>query len=223
MCGNVCFAAMMSEIVPLRCNPRGRRRLSLLLDDGGAHPGLRSCALAAGGGRAERQDGHDLRLLALWHVPASTISARSAEELAEALVAPSLGLHEPIGFAYTGRPTGKPKGLRTPTFIALRSDCAACRMGLAEDVRILICAPAQPCRLLRFSFLPCSGLVIVMPGFDALATLEAIENSHHLYPTWCRRDYALRDHPLLRSSISEPRIIGCASAMAPSRLSELTR
>ncbi|RYD87738.1 MAG: acyl-CoA synthetase, partial [Sphingomonadales bacterium] len=168
----------------------------------------------------------DLRLLSLGQDPGSQdLCALADRQAARPLVAPTLDGSELYRFSYTGGTTGKPKGVRSTHGyggFALMAQLA--EWDWPEEVRMLICAPLS--HIGAAMFLPTlikGGSMIVMPGFDALATLEAIEKYRItctlLVPTMI---YALLDHP--RFAEFDLSSLECvyygASAMAPSRLKE---
>ncbi len=130
--------------------------------------------------------------------------------------------------AYTGGTTGRPKGV----MLTERSQLATASILLHEwewprEIRHLVCAPmSHSGASVLTPVLVKGGALVVLPGFDALAVMQAIE--HHritstlLVPTMI---YALLDHPRFGEfdlSSLETVFYG-ASSMSPSRLQEAIR
>jgi fatty-acyl-CoA synthase len=224
---HVCFAAMMEEIVHLPLHPRGAIDDYLyILEDAGVTALVYDPAHYAAAAAELKGRRPDLRLLALGaDAGVEDLCALAGRQVPGPLVAPTLDGSELYRFSYTGGTTGKPKGVRSTHGyggFALMAQLA--EWDWPEEVRMLICAPLS--HIGAAMFLPTlikSGSMIVMPGFDALATLEAIEKYRItctlLVPTMI---YALLDHP--RFAEFDLSSLECiyygASAMAPSRLKE---
>ena len=167
-----------------------------------------------------------LRLAAFGH-------SRHAQDLIELaarftpapLVAPAVGPDDVQRITYSGGTTGKPKSLVS----VHRSGYASLQAMLSEwewpsSPRVLSCTPLSHAGAALFiPTLLKNGTMLVLPGFEPLAVLEAIQahriNCVMLVPTMI---YALLDHPRFDEfdlSSLETVFYG-ASAIAPARLKE---
>ena len=141
------------------------------------------------------------------------------------LVAPVSSGDQPYRLSYSGGTTGKPKAV----IGTHRTGLAVLNIQMSEwewpgEVRQLMCAHLSHAG--SAMFLPTllrGGSIVVMPGFDALKVLQAIEKHRItcvlLVPTMI---YALLDHPRFAEfdlSSLETIFYG-ASAMSPTRLRE---
>jgi len=171
-----------------------------------AVPGLRLV------GFGESNLGEDLVALAATMTPAR-------------LAAPKVRAGDVTRLAYSGGTTGKPKSLATNQ----RTTLACFQIMLAEwewpvPPRVLSCAPLSHAGgTMMLPTLLKNGTMLVLPAFDALAVLEAIQahriNCMMLVPTMI---YALLDHPRFAEfdlSSLETIFYG-ASSIAPARLKE---
>ena len=143
-------------------------------------PGLKHL-LALGGGAIGRDMDHE----------ASTVTPR-------ALVAPASAPDDLFRIAYSGGTTGKPKGIMTTHRMATTS--AMIQLMSWEwpaEVRHLICAPlSHSGAAVLTSVLVKNGAMVVLPGFDPVSTMQAIEQhritSVLMVPTMV---LAMIDHP----------------------------
>lgn len=191
--------------------------MDVLIFEGGRYD-ARAAELAAGA--------PDLTLIALGPSALAEDLCAAAERLApQPLRAP---MHDPDGIsriAYSGGTTGKPK-----SFAARRATSTeVTRIMLAEwewptPPRVLSCAPLSHAG--GTMFLPTllrNGTMLIHPGFDPLAVLQAIQdhkiNCMMLVPTMI---YALLDHPRFDEFdlASLETIFYGASLMSPVRLRE---
>jgi fatty-acyl-CoA synthase len=223
----VCFGGMMEEIIHLPLHPRGAVDDYLyILEDAGVTALVYDPAVYAVQAAELRERLPQLRLLALGEDPgAEDLCALADRQAPRPLVAPALDGSELYRYSYTGGTTGKPKGVcSTHRYGGFALMAQLAEWDWPEEVRMLICAPLS--HVGAAMFLPTllkSGSMIVMPGFDPLAALEAIEKYRItctlLVPTMI---YALLDHP--RFAEFDLSSLECiyygASAMAPSRLKE---
>ncbi|WP_439813725.1 AMP-binding protein [Zavarzinia sp. CC-PAN008] len=153
------------------------------------------------------------------------LAAKAAGFDAGPLVAPKVNGDEIVRLSYSGGTTGKPKAIMGNH----RNGLATLTIMLSEwewpaSPRVLVCAPLSHSGAALF--LPTllkGGSLVVQPGFDPLAVLQAIDtyriNCTLLVPTMI---YALLDHPRfdefnLRSMET---IFYGASLMSPARLKE---
>jgi len=141
------------------------------------------------------------------------------------LVAPVVDAEEVTGLTYTGGTTGKSKGVMQ----TYRSGATLTQIQLSEwewpeDTRFLIATPLSHAGAAFFiPTLLRGGCIVVLPGFDPTAVLEAIQKykitATMLVPTML---YILMDHPKIDSydlSSLETVYYG-AAAMSPTRLKE---
>ncbi len=141
------------------------------------------------------------------------------------IVPPRVGPHDITRMGYSGGTTGKPKALLS----CQRSGSVANEIMQSvwewpNPPRILTCAPLSHAGGAMFTpALLRSGTLLVMPGFEPVAVMQAIEqyriNCMLLVPTMI---YALLDHPRLGEfdlSSLETVFYG-ASAITPARLKE---
>lgn len=141
------------------------------------------------------------------------------------LVAPKVGPHDVMRLGYSGGTTGKPKSLPS----VQRTGLVTMQLMLTEwewpnPPRILTCAPLSHAG--GAMFMPAllkNGTILVMPGFDPVAVMQAIQdykiNCMLLVPTMI---YAILDHPRFAEfdlSSLETVFYG-ASAISPPRLKE---
>jgi fatty-acyl-CoA synthase len=141
------------------------------------------------------------------------------------LVAPEVDPEDLSALAYTGGTTGKPKGVMN----TYRGSAAMAQIMLSEwqwpdEVRHLVCTPLSHAGSSLFvPLLMRGGSMVVIPGFDAGAVLEAIER-HRITTTMLVPSmiYALLDHPrFAQSDLSSLQTIYYgASPMSPARLRE---
>ncbi|HWB66344.1 MAG TPA: AMP-binding protein [Mycobacteriales bacterium] len=141
------------------------------------------------------------------------------------LVAPVVDPEEVTGLTYTGGTTGKSKGVMQ----TYRSGATLTQIQLAEwewpeEVRFLIATPLSHAGAAFFvPTLLRGGSIVVLPGFDPTAVLEAIQKyritATMLVPTML---YILMDHPKLDdydlSSLQT--VYYGAAAISPTRLKE---
>src|SRR5436190_2566497 len=141
------------------------------------------------------------------------------------LRAPAVDPEEVSGLTYTGGTTGKSKGVMQ----TYRSGATLCQIQMAEwewpeDTRFLISTPLSHAGAAFFvPTLLRGGSLVVLPGFEPAAVLEAIQKyritATMLVPTML---YILLDHPKIADydlSSLETVYYG-ASAMSPTRLKE---
>jgi fatty-acyl-CoA synthase len=141
------------------------------------------------------------------------------------LVAPVVDPEEVTGLTYTGGTTGKSKGVMQ----TYRSGATLTQIQLSEwewpeDTRFLIATPLSHAGAAFFvPTLLRGGCIVVLPGFDPTAVLEAIQKykitATMLVPTML---YILMDHPKIDEydlSSLETVYYG-AAAMSPTRLKE---
>jgi len=173
---------------------------------------------------AQRSPG--MRLAAFGSSPlAEDLCKRAASFKPAALVAPKVGPSDVMRLGYSGGTTGKPKSLAS----VQRTGLATLSIMLAEwewpnPPRVLSCTPLSHAGAALF--LPTllkNGTLLVLPKFDAVAVMQAIQdyriNCVMLVPTMI---YALLDHPRFDEfdlSSLETVFYG-ASAIAPARLRE---
>jgi len=153
------------------------------------------------------------------------LCARAAAFRAGPLVAPNVRADDPYRLSYSGGTTGRPKAVVGTQ----RTGAAVLHIQLAEwewpaKIRQLVCAPLSHAGAAMF--LPTllrGGTMVILPGFDALAVLEAIQKHRItcvlLVPTMI---YALLNHPRFDEfdlSSLETIFYG-ASPMSPERLRE---
>lgn len=142
-----------------------------------------------------------------------------------ALIAPVLRGDETIRFSYSGGTTGKPKAIiGTHSYFAAALQIMMAEWEWPREVRQLICAPLSHSGAPLFMpTLLRGGSAVVLPGFDPLQLLEAIERYRItcvlLVPTMI---YALLDHPRFSEFdlTSLEVIFYGASPMSPVRLKE---
>ena len=167
-----------------------------------------------------------LRLLAIGDSPlGADICALAGSFAPSPLVAPGVGPHDVMRLGYSGGTTGKPKALAS----VHRTGVTTLQIMLSDwewpnPPRVLSCTPLSHAG--SAMFLPTlmkGGTMLVLPGFDPVAVLQAIQdhriNCVLLVPTMI---YALLDHPRFEEfdlSSLETVFYG-ASAIAPSRLRE---
>ena len=144
---------------------------------------------------------------------------------AKPLQAPVVDPEEVTGLTYTGGTTGKSKGVMQ----TYRSGATLCQIQMSEwewpdEVRFLIATPLSHAGAAFFvPTLLRGGSIVVLPGFEPTAVLEAIQKykitATMLVPTML---YILQDHPKLAdfdlSSLQT--VYYGASAMSPTRLKE---
>jgi fatty-acyl-CoA synthase len=168
----------------------------------------------------------DLRLVALGPSPLAQDLCKLADGFKPArLVAPKVGPSGIMRLGYSGGTTGKPKSLASVQRVGL----ATLAIMMAEwewpnPPRTLACTPLSHAGAALF--LPTllkSGTMLVLPKFDPVAVMQAIEkhriNCIMLVPTMI---YALLDHPRFGEfdlSSLETVFYG-ASAISPARLKE---
>ncbi|HET7311555.1 MAG TPA: AMP-binding protein [Mycobacteriales bacterium] len=141
------------------------------------------------------------------------------------LRAPTVDPEDVSGLTYTGGTTGKSKGVMQ----TYRSGATLCQIQMAEwewpeETRFLISTPLSHAGAAFFvPTLLRGGSIVVLPGFEPTAVLEAIQKykitATMLVPTML---YILLDHPKLADydlSSLETVYYG-ASAMSPTRLKE---
>ena len=167
-----------------------------------------------------------LRLAAFGPSPLAADLCKLAEACKpERLVAPKVGPSDVMRLGYSGGTTGKPKSLASVQRVGL----ATLSIMMAEwewpnPPRMLACTPLSHAGAALF--LPTllkNGTILVLPRFDPVAVLQAIQerriNCMMLVPTMI---YALLDHPRFGEfdlSSLETVFYG-ASAISPARLKE---
>ena len=111
------------------------------------------------------------------------IAAASASFVARPLAAPPSDPEALFRIAYSGGTTGKPKGIMT----SLRNATTSAIIQLTDwewpdEVRHLICAPlSHSGAAVLTTVLAKDGFMVVLPGFEPVAVMEAIASaSHHL-------------------------------------------
>ncbi|HSW11887.1 MAG TPA: AMP-binding protein [Solimonas sp.] len=141
------------------------------------------------------------------------------------LIAPAVKPTDVIRLGYSGGTTGKPKSLAS----VQRAGLATLQIMMAEwewpsAPRFLSCTPLSHAGAAMFlPTLMRGGHMVVLPGFDPLAVLQAIQqhriNSMLLVPTMI---YALLDHPRFGEfDLSSLEVVYYgASAISPVRLKE---
>jgi fatty-acyl-CoA synthase len=141
------------------------------------------------------------------------------------LVGPDVDAEDLSALAYTGGTTGKPKGVMN----TYRGSAAMAQIMVSEwqwpaEVRHLVCTPLSHAGSSLFvPLLLRGGSMVVIPGFEAGAVLEAIER-HRITTTMLVPSmiYALLDHPhFAQTDLSSLQTIFYgASPMSPARLRE---
>ena len=126
------------------------------------------------------------------------LAAAAAGVAPQPLVAPPADPEALFRIAYSGGTTGKPKGIMT----SQRNAMASAMIQLTEwewpaEIRHLICAPlSHSGAAVLTSVLAKDGVMVVLPGFDPVAVMAAIEQhritSVLMVPTMV---IALIDHP----------------------------
>ena len=167
-----------------------------------------------------------LRLLSFGPAPlGQDLLALAATFEAQELQVADLRAEDLSGLNYTGGTTGKPKGVMG----TYRSAGTMTAIQMAEwqwpdEVRYLVCTPLSHAGAAFFiPTLLRGGCIVVLPGFEPGAVLEAIEQyritAMMLVPTML---YVLLDHPDLdkRDTSSLQTIYYGAAAMSPTRLRE---
>jgi fatty-acyl-CoA synthase len=173
---------------------------------------------------AERMPG--LRLVAFGQTPLGSDLCEIAERFApQPLVPPRVAADDVTRLGYSGGTTGKPKSLTTTQRVSLTT----LQLMMAEwewptPLRVLSCAPLSHAgSAMILPTLMKAGTLMVLPGFDAGAVMQAIQdhriNCMLVVPTMI---YAMLDHPRFAefdlSSLQT--VFYGASAMAPARLKE---
>lgn len=144
------------------------------------------------------------------------------------LVGPDVDAEDLSALAYTGGTTGKPKGvMNTYRGSATMAQIMVSEWQWPDEVRHLVCTPLSHAGSSLFvPLLLRGGSMVVIPGFDAGAVLEAIER-HRITTTMLVPSmiYALLDHPRISQSdlSSLQTIYYGASPMSPARLREAIR
>jgi fatty-acyl-CoA synthase len=141
------------------------------------------------------------------------------------LVGPHVDPEDLSALAYTGGTTGKPKGVMN----TYRGSAAMAQIMVSEwqwpdEVRHLVCTPLSHAGSSLFvPLLLRGGSMVVVPGFEAGAVLEAIER-HRITTTMLVPSmiYALLDHPRFAQTdlSSLQTVFYGASPMSPARLRE---
>ena len=129
------------------------------------------------------------------------------------------------GLNYTGGTTGQPKGVMgTYRSASTMTAIQMTEWQWPDEVRYLVCTPLSHAGAAFFiPTLLRGGCIVVLPGFEPAAVLEAIEKyritAMMLVPTML---YVLLDHPDLdrRDTSSLQTIYYGAAAMSPTRLRE---
>jgi fatty-acyl-CoA synthase len=167
-----------------------------------------------------------LKLVAFGPSPiAEDLSALAASFAPQPLVAPRVEPSDIMRLGYSGGTTGKPKSIATTQ----RASLATLQIMMAEwewprPPRVLTCAPlSHSGSALGLPALIRGGALLVMPGFEPVAVMKAIQdhriNCTLMVPTMI---YALLDHPRFGEfdlSSLETVFYG-ASAISPARLKE---
>jgi len=167
-----------------------------------------------------------MKLIAFGASPSAEDLCQLAERFTPApLVAPKVDGSTVARLSYSGGTTGKPKALPGTQ----RTAVAAAQIMLAEwewptPPRVLSCAPLSHAgSAMVLPTLMKQGTILIHPGFDPVAVLQAIEeyriNCMMVVPTMV---YALLDHPRFGEfdlSSLETVFYG-ASAISPARLKE---
>jgi fatty-acyl-CoA synthase len=141
------------------------------------------------------------------------------------LVGPRVDPEDLSALAYTGGTTGKPKGVMN----TYRGSAAMAQIMVSEwqwpdEVRHLVCTPLSHAGSSLFvPLLLREGSMVVIPGFEAGAVLDAIER-HRITTTMLVPSmiYALLDHPRFAQAdlSSLQTVFYGASPMSPARLRE---
>jgi fatty-acyl-CoA synthase len=141
------------------------------------------------------------------------------------LVGPHVEPEDISALAYTGGTTGKPKGvMNTYRGSAAMAQIMVSEWQWPEEVRHLVCTPLSHAGSSLFvPLLLRGGSMVVVPGFEAGAVLEAIER-HRITTTMLVPSmiYALLDHPRFAQTdlSSLQTVFYGASPMSPARLRE---
>ena len=141
------------------------------------------------------------------------------------LVAPHVDPEDLSALAYTGGTTGKPKGvMNTYRGSASMAQIMVSEWQWPDEIRHLVCTPLSHAGSSLFvPLLLRGGSMVVVPGFEAGAVLDAIEQ-HGITTTMLVPSmiYALLDHPrFAQTDLSSLQTIYYgASPMSPARLRE---
>jgi len=141
------------------------------------------------------------------------------------LVGPRVDPEDLSALAYTGGTTGKPKGvMNTYRGSASMAQIMVSEWQWPDEVRHLVCTPLSHAGSSLFvPVLLRGGSMVVLPGFDAGAVLDAIER-HGITTTMLVPSmiYALLDHPRFAETdlSSLQTIYYGASPISPTRLRE---
>lgn len=141
------------------------------------------------------------------------------------LVGPQVDPEDLSALAYTGGTTGKPKGvMNTYRGSASMAQIMVSEWQWPDEVRHLVCTPLSHAGSSLFvPVLLRGGSMVVLPGFDAGAVLDAIER-HGITTTMLVPSmiYALLDHPRFAETdlSSLQTIYYGASPISPTRLRE---
>jgi fatty-acyl-CoA synthase len=165
-----------------------------------------------------------LRLLALGDSPlAPDLNACAADHAPCPLQAPAVGPHDILRLGYSGGTTGQPKRIASVQRVGLATvQAMMSQWEWPAAPRFLSCTPLSHAGAAMFlPLLLRGGTMHVLPGFEPVAVLQAIQNHRinclMLVPTMI---YALLDHPRFDEfdlSSLETVFYG-ASAIAPARL-----
>jgi fatty-acyl-CoA synthase len=168
----------------------------------------------------------DLRLLSLGPADVGDdLLAVAAKFEPEPLVVADLDPEDVSTLSYTGGTTGKPKGVMgTYRSAATMTQIQMTEWQWPDEIRYLVCTPLSHAGAAFFiPTLLRGGCIVVLPGFEPAAVLEAIEKyritAMMLVPTML---YVLLDHPdIERHDLSSLQTIYYgAAAMSPTRLRE---
>jgi len=141
------------------------------------------------------------------------------------LVPPIVDPEDLSALAYTGGTTGKPKGvMNTYRGSATMAQIMVAEWQWPDEVRHLVCTPLSHAGSSMFvPLLLRGGSMVVVPGFEAGAVLDAIER-HQITTTMLVPSmiYALLDHPRFAETdlSSLQTVFYGASPMSPVRLRE---
>ena len=166
------------------------------------------------------------RMIALGDLPGIPNLVRiAADQQPARLMPPDLGPHEMCRLSYSGGTTGEPKAIiGTVTMLLTKTMIQLVEWEWPTEMRQLICAPLSHAGgAMVLPTLIRGGSLVVLPGFDPVTVMEAIERHRItcllMVPTMIA---SLLDHPQFdRFDLSSLQTIFYgAAAMSPARLRE---